>query len=226
MGDIWFITGTDTGVGKTVFTVLLTRYLRSIGVFVRAVKPLCSGGREDAVLLQEAQAGEISLDAVNPWHFRKPIAPVLAARQERRQVSKDAVLDFLRQSARKCDLLLVEGAGGLLSPLGEDYSNRELIVGLRARPWIVCPDQLGAVGRARLVLSALSPAIKRTAQVVLMGQKPADPSARWNAALLGESVSGDRVHTLPHQVWPIAGAGSKVRPSRLNFINPFLQQLR
>ena len=107
MGDIWFITGTDTGVGKTVFTVLLTRYLRSIGVFVRAVKPLCSGGREDAVLLQEAQAGEISLDAVNPWHFRKPIAPVLAARQERRQVSKDAVLDFLRQSARKCDLLLL-----------------------------------------------------------------------------------------------------------------------
>ena len=48
MGEIWFITGTDTGVGKTVFTVLLTRYLRSTGVSVRAVKPLCSGGREDA----------------------------------------------------------------------------------------------------------------------------------------------------------------------------------
>jgi dethiobiotin synthetase len=224
MGEIWFITGTDTGVGKTVFTVCLTRHLRSLGVAVRAVKPLCSGGREDAVLLREAQAGDIPLDDLNPWHFKKPIAPVLAARQERRRVSKDAVIDFLRQSARKCDLLLVEGAGGLLSPLGEDYSNRELITGVRARPWIVCPDRLGAVGQARLVLSALPPAIERRAQVVLVGQKPADPAARWNAALLGEAIGGDRVHTMPHQLWPIAGAGSKVRPPRLNFIDPFVRR--
>ncbi len=226
MGEIWFITGTNTGVGKTVFTVLLTRHLRSIGIAVRAVKPLCSGGREDAVLLREAQEGDIPLDAVNPWHFKRSLAPVLAARAERRHVAKRQVLDFLRESARKCDLLLVEGAGGLLSPLGEDYSNRELIVGLRARPWIVCPDQLGAVGQARLVLAALPPVNEHRAQVVLMGQKPADPSARWNAALLGETIGGDRVHTLPHQVWPIAGAGSKVRPPRLNFIDRFLRQLR
>ena len=224
MGEIWFITGTDTGVGKTVFTVLLTRYLRSTGVSVRAVKPLCSGGRADAMQLVASQNGEIPLDDVNPWHFKRSLAPVLAARAERSCVTKDQVIDFLRQSARKCDLLLVEGAGGLLSPLGEDYSNRELITGVRARPWIVCPDRLGAVGQARLVLAALPPAIERRAQVVLVGQKPADPSARWNAALLGETIGGDRVHTLPHQVWPIAGASSKVRPPRLTFIDRFVRR--
>ena len=76
---IYFIIGTDTGVGKTVFTALLTRRLREKEVRVAALKPLCSGGREDARVLRAASGHVLSLDEINPWHFRAPLAPLLAA---------------------------------------------------------------------------------------------------------------------------------------------------
>ena len=199
MSAIWFITGTDTGVGKTVFTAALTRHLRQRGVDVRAVKPACSGGREDALALHDAQDGTVPLDAINPWHYRKPIAPILAARVVGQPLRKAAMLEFLRASARMCDLLLVEGAGGLLSPMGEGFDARDLIVALKARPWIVCPNRLGAVGQSRLVLESLSPAIRKRAQVVLVDSPRAarDASSRSNHALLAEWVGGDRLHRFP-----------------------------
>src|ERR1017187_5696129 len=79
----FFITGTDTGVGKTVLTALLTRNLRERGVNEAALKPICSGGRDDARELCAASSGVLTLDQVNPWHFRAPMAPLLAARRER-----------------------------------------------------------------------------------------------------------------------------------------------
>ena len=196
---IWFITGTDTGVGKTVFTAALTRHLLQLGVAVRAVKPVCSGGREDARALFDAQGGTVPLDVINPWHFRKPIAPILAARAEGRPVEQAQMLAFLRASSQSCDLLLVEGAGGLLSPMGEGFDARDLIVALKARPWIVCPNRLGAVGQSRLVLESLSPAVRKRAQVVLVDPAGAsrDASTRSNRALLAEWAAEDRLHRFP-----------------------------
>ena len=77
--QILFITGTDTGVGKTVFAALSTVYLRQNGFRVAALKPLCSGGRDDARVLHAAAGKVLSLDEVNPWYFRAPLAPLLAA---------------------------------------------------------------------------------------------------------------------------------------------------
>ena len=74
-----FITGTDTGVGKTVLTALLAQFLRGRGVSVAALKPVCSGGREDARALRHALGGALTLDEINPWHFRAAVAPALAA---------------------------------------------------------------------------------------------------------------------------------------------------
>ena len=79
---IIFITGTDTGVGKTVLTALLVRFLRERGVKAVALKPICSGDRADARALRAAMDGALSLDEINPWHFRAPVAPLLAARRE------------------------------------------------------------------------------------------------------------------------------------------------
>ena len=80
MKQTLFITGTDTGVGKTVLTALLTRFLRERGVNAAAFKPICSGGRDDACTLHAAMAGALTLAAINPWYFRAAIAPSLAAR--------------------------------------------------------------------------------------------------------------------------------------------------
>ena len=197
MKRVLFVTGSDTGVGKTVVTALLTRQLRAQGRRVAALKPLCSGGREDAVALHAELGGALSLDEINPWHFRAPLAPALAARKERRRVLPAAVLAHVRQAGVCFDVVLVEGAGGLLSPLGVGFNALDLIAALRATPIVVCPNRLGAVNQALLVLAALPPAAARRAHVVLVTPLHPDASVRSNAALLTEHIGRERVHRLP-----------------------------
>src|SRR6185503_8633684 len=127
MTRILFITGTDTGVGKTVLTALLTRYLRQRGLPVAALKPISSGGRSDAYALYRALDGELTLDEINPWHFYAALAPLVSARMERRSVRKQQVVRHVCRVAARFPVVLVEGAGGLLSPLGEKFDSRDLI---------------------------------------------------------------------------------------------------
>src|SRR5271154_45883 len=110
MKQTLFITGTDTGVGKTVLTALLTRFLREHGIHAAALKPVCSGTRADARALHAAMNGTLTLDEINPWHFRAPIAPLLAARKENQRVKLSQVLAHTRAVQKKFDVLLVEGA--------------------------------------------------------------------------------------------------------------------
>ncbi|HEV2435316.1 MAG TPA: dethiobiotin synthase [Verrucomicrobiae bacterium] len=191
------LTGTDTGVGKTVLTALLVRYLRERGVNAVALKPVCSGGRDDARLLHTASGGEPTLDEVNPWHFRAPVAPSLAARRERKRVRLADVLAQVRRMQKRFDVLLVEGAGGLLSPLGEDFNSRDLIESLSATPVVVCPNRLGAVNQVLLTLEALSRDARDKARVVLVSAPRPDASGKTNAGLLAEHFDGKRIFRLP-----------------------------
>jgi dethiobiotin synthetase len=191
-----FITGTDTGVGKTMLTCLLARGLRARGASVAALKPICSGGRADACALRDALEGTLPLDAINPWHFRAPLAPALAQRKEAKRVRRHEVLAHLRRFRQRFDIVLVEGAGGLLSPLGEDFTARELIRALRATPIVVCPNRLGAISQARLAFAALPRAAARRATLVLVAPARPDGSASSNARFLSE-VLARRVHCLP-----------------------------
>ncbi len=193
----FFITGTDTGVGKTVLTALLTRYLRERGVKAVALKPVCSGGRDDARVLHAASKGVLLLDEINPWHFHAPVAPLLAARREQKRVRLAKVLAHLRVMQERFDILLVEGAGGLLSPLGEDFNSRDLIEALPATPVVVCPNRLGAVNQVLLTLEALPPAARRKTRVVLVSPPRPDASLKTNAGVLAEHFDGKRVFHLP-----------------------------
>jgi dethiobiotin synthetase len=195
--SLLFVTGTDTGVGKTVMTSLLTRYLRNRGVNVAALKPISSGDRNDARALREARGNSLPLDEINPWHFRAPLAPLLAARRQRERVTLNKVIRHIRRLRRQFDVLIVEGAGGLLSPLGEGFDARDLIAALRATPIIVCPNRLGAINQTLLVLDALPPDSARQAQVVLISPPRVDGAAQTNRKLLSELVGSNRVHVLP-----------------------------
>lgn len=195
--QILFITGTDTGVGKTVFATLTTVYLRQNRFRVAALKPLCSGGREDARTLHAAAGKVLSLDEVNPWFFRAPLAPVLAARKENKRVKLREVVAHIRRIAKRFEVVVVEGAGGLLSPLGEGFDSRDLIKALNAMPIIVCLNKLGAVNQVRLVLEALPPAIRREARVVLVNPQKPDAASRTNLELLKEYVELERVRVIP-----------------------------
>ena len=197
MKPIYFITGTDTGAGKTVLTSLLARFLSDRNANVAALKPLCSGGREDARALQAALEGTLSLDEINPWHFRTAVAPALAARREGSSVTLKAVLAHLRRIRGAFDVTLVEGAGGLLSPLGQDFNSRDLLVALRARPLIVAPNRLGVVNHLLLTLEALPKKSRAGARVVLMTPARPDVATASNARLLAPFFPPEKVHTLP-----------------------------
>jgi dethiobiotin synthetase len=194
---ILFITGSDTGVGKTVLTALVARHLRQRGISVAALKPLCSGGRGDARALHAALGGALTLDENNPWHFRAPLAPLLAARREGRRVRLGAVLAYVKAIHTRFETILIEGAGGLLSPLGEDFNARDLIASLRATPILVSPNRLGAVNQILLLLNALPRPIAQRAQVVLMEPARPDAASRTNPGLLAEFLGPVALHVLP-----------------------------
>ncbi|MGD0743754.1 MAG: dethiobiotin synthase [Verrucomicrobiota bacterium] len=197
MKQAFFITGTDTGAGKTVLTALLARFLRKRGVNVAALKPICSGGRHDACVLHAALEGALSLDEINPWHFRLPIAPVLAARRERKRVTLANVLAHVRAMQKRFDAVLIEGAGGLLSPLGENFDSRDLLTAARAIPIVACPNRLGAVNQVLLTLQALPKSFRRKARVVLRSPPKPDAATASNATLLAECFDARRIFTLP-----------------------------
>ena len=194
---IFFITGTDTGVGKTVVAVLVTRHLRERGFYVAALKPVCSGSRDDARRLRDAAGRVLLPDDVNPWHFRAPVAPLLAARKERKRVRLREVVAHIGRVAKSFEVLVVEGAGGLLSPLGEDFDSRDLIRALGATPIIVCPNKLGAVNQVRLTVGALPRAAARQAGIVLVNPARPDAASRTNLKLLKEFVDPKRLRLLP-----------------------------
>jgi dethiobiotin synthetase len=189
----FFITGTDTGVGKTVFTVLLLKFLRQEGANAGALKPICSGGRDDAKKILTVMRGTLSLDEINPWHFRAAIAPSLAARREKKTVRLASAVAHIRAMQKRFDILLVEGAGGLLSPLGENFNSRDLMVALDAMPFIVAPNRLGVVNNVLLTLEALPKKLRAKARVVLMPQPKPDISAKFNADLIAESFDAKRI---------------------------------
>ncbi len=192
-----FITGTDTGVGKTVLTALLAQFLRGRGVSVAALKPVCSGGREDAMALRHALGGSLTLDEINPWHFRAAVAPALAARREKKTVELGSVLAHIRATRKKFAVTLVEGAGGLLSPLGEDFDARDLISALRALPVIVASNKLGAVNHVRLTLEALPKRLRARTKVVLVCPPEPDSATASNAELLQSCLARGELFKLP-----------------------------
>jgi dethiobiotin synthase len=193
---VFFVTGTDTGVGKTVLTVLLTEFARRCGRRIATLKPLCSGSRADAQRIHRALDGALSLNQINPWHFGAPIAPSAAAHAEKKTVTLANVRQHLRNVQAGFDLVLVEGAGGLLSPLGVDFNARHLISAWKATPIVVAVNKLGVVNHLLLTLEALSPTARNRARIVLMAPLRPDPSTALNPRTLA-NLTHQPVFRLP-----------------------------
>ncbi|MEI8291587.1 MAG: dethiobiotin synthase [Verrucomicrobiota bacterium] len=197
MPPAFFITGTDTGVGKTVLTALLARYLKARRVGVAAFKPVCSGGRADARALHAALGGALTLAEINPWHFHATLAPTLAAAREKKTVALVQVLGHIRAHQENFAVTLVEGAGGLLSPLGKNFHSRDLIRALPATPIIVAVNKLGAVNHLLLTLEALPRDFRAKAKIVLMSPAKSDAATASNAKLLAEFFQAKKIFRLP-----------------------------
>jgi dethiobiotin synthetase len=204
-GRIVFVTGTDTGVGKTLLTGMLVVGLRQAGVSGLAIKPFCSGGLGDVRLLGALQNDELSAAELNPFYYPEPVAPLVSARRHRRWVALDEVVEYIRGMARRCSVLVVEGSGGLLVPLGEGYAVAEVIAALGCETLVVARNQLGTVNHTLLTCDRLiggpdgaAAGRGRLLGVALMGRGRADVSCADNAALLRESLASAPVVEVPY----------------------------
>jgi dethiobiotin synthetase len=188
-----FVVGTDTGVGKTRVAAAIARQLAASGVRVGVYKPAASGCpcvgeilvSEDATELWEAAGKPLALEAVCPQRFAAPLAPHLAARAEIREIDARLLRTGLSAWAGHCDIVVVEGAGGFMSPLGDDEYVADLAADFGYPLVVVAPNRIGVVNQTlqTLIAAAVYRDGIEVAGVVLNHVRPndgSDPSVATN----------------------------------------------
>ena len=190
-----FVTGTDTGVGKTVVSCAIVAALRARGLRVGVYKPIETGctlrdGRrvgEDCERLAAAAGNVQAAGSVASYLLREPAAPLVAARAERLTIDTSRLVQDYADIAERYDYVLVEGAGGLLVPITEGFSYRELARALELPVLCVVASRLGCISHARLTMEAVAAAALPLAGYVINQMQPAASLAdRTNADVLRE----------------------------------------
>jgi dethiobiotin synthetase len=162
----FFITGTDTGVGKTYVTKLMIEALRSEGRAAAGFKPISCGDREDAQILAAASGG-LPVDDVNPLHFNSAVAPHVAALLENKRIDPANLIASYQDFAGKHEIVLAEGAGGWEVPITENYFISDLAKDLGLPVILVAANRLGALNHILLTLRAIETKGLRCAGIIL-----------------------------------------------------------
>lgn len=163
MTRAFFVTGTDTEIGKTAITAALTHLAAQSGLRAAAIKPLAAGqdcvdGRwvnEDVLRLRAASNMDLRDDEVGPLQLRTPCAPHIAARLEGRTISRDSLLAAVRGVAARADIAFVEGVGGFRVPLVPGWDTADLAVDLGLPVVLVVGLRLGCINHALLTAQAI-----------------------------------------------------------------------
>ena len=181
-----FITGTDTGVGKTYVACAIIRVLRERGTRVGAYKPAVTGSRpgpngpiwDDVTRLQAALGGEVSPERICPQRFHAPLAPPVAARQEGNVVDAALLRRGIEWWNDQADVVIVEGVGGLLSPLTETETVADVARDFGFPLIVVARLSLGTINHTLLTLEAARNRRLHVAGIVLNQTVAADPDDR------------------------------------------------
>lgn len=155
-----FITGTDTGVGKTFFTCALARLLHESGYRVGVMKPAETGCStsdgeffpDDAVRLKQASACELPLEKICPYRLPEPLAPSVAADRHGVRIDFDRLMELYDEIASSHDVTLIEGAGGLMVPLLPAYTYADFARVLKLPVIVIAANRLGAINHLLLTL--------------------------------------------------------------------------
>ncbi len=184
-----FVTGTDTGVGKTSFTVWLLERLRAEGIRAAGYKPICCGDREDAELLLAASTPGLTIDEINPVWLKMPAAPLTAALAEKRTLDLDVLRDGFAKLSARVDFVAVEGVGGWIVPITADYFSSDLAADLRLPVLVVAHNKLGCLNHILLTVCGIAEAELKCAGVVLndLGTE-GDLASQTNADILRRCV--------------------------------------
>ena len=217
MGRGIFITGTDTGVGKTLVTCGLAALLRESGRRVGVMKPAETGCKkedgalfpQDASFLKEASGCEEPLETICPYRLAEPLAPSMAAERDGVRIDIDKLQAVYNNISRRHDITLVEGAGGLLVPLLPSYTYADLAKFLKLPVIVVAANRLGVINHLLLTLEHAScRGLSVLGYVLNLLESQPSLAAETNAEALFSLTAVPCLGEIPYQSAPPTQRGS------------------
>jgi len=221
----FFVTGTDTGVGKTLFSAALLHALAGLGVRAVGMKPVAAGAEckdgvcinDDVALLRAASTLAAPPELVNPYLFREPIAPHIAAQRKGVAIGIPRIAAALDELAKNADLVVVEGAGGFRVPLGPRTDMADLVVRLDLPLILVVGMRLGCLNHALLTAEAIAARGLRLAAWVANRIDPDMLAYEENLATLAARLPAPLLAEFPHLPEADPGAAARlIAPRRLH----------
>lgn len=199
---VLFVTGTDTHVGKTFVTCQLVSYMRSLGHRCFAIKPFCSGAPDDVLALQKVnQTGDHpeSLN-INPYYFEDPLSPYACCLKDSLPFpSLNEATAFVRKAQTFTDILIVEGAGGLHTPIAPQFLLSDLIYTVSDAVLLVVDDKLGCLNHTLLTYNALKNHFKPNELSICITQSiPHSSKNSLNHKILSALYTPETIGFLPN----------------------------
>ena len=201
-----YVTGTDTGIGKTLASCALLHALRGHGLRAVGMKPVASGcelvdgewRNADALALQAAGGAGIAYADINPFALEHPLAPELAAREAGVEVALEPILAAHARLAQQADALIVEGVGGWAAPLSASLMQADLVRALQVPVLLVVGLRLGCLNHALLSARAIAQDGLHLAGWIASHVDPAMERVDDNIAMLRERMPATCWGVLPH----------------------------
>ena len=202
-----FVTGTDTGVGKTWVSVALIAYLQRQGLQVAGMKPVASGckatpfGLQNDDALQLAKQADVNLpyNIINPYAFEPAIAPHIAAQEVGIEIKLAVIADCYREIKRQADAVVVEGAGGLLVPINYEHTMADIALKLNLEVVLVVAIRLGCINHALLTVQAIEAAGLKLKGWIANHPDGAPARADTIIATLKHHIKAPCLGVMPHQ---------------------------
>lgn len=224
-----FVTGTDTGVGKTVVAAGIAAAMRARSIHVGVMKPLHTGCRivkgklrpDDSLLLARAAASDDPVELITPFMFREPAAPYAAAKKHHLVINTGKITDGFNELCRRHDYVIVEGIGGVLVPVTGNCYVADLIKNLKIPALLVTRPDLGSINHTMLSISCLkTKKIHLSGIVISKCTKGRGSFAEKTFQDTIETLSGIPVlGTIPY----ITGFNNRHFSNALNLPDPFLK---
>lgn len=215
----YFVTGTDTGVGKTFVCCALLHRFALAGASTIGMKPVAAGldadgCNEDVALLRCASSMAAAPELANPFSFKNAVAPHLAAAEENREIRFAPIHQALDALRRQADVIVVEGVGGFRVPLGPEGDSADLAQTLALPVILVVGLRLGCLNHALLTVEAIQTRGLKLAGWVANSIDPAMPKREENIATLQEQIAAPLLGVLDFQMPPdaVQAAGNLLLP--------------
>lgn len=193
-----FVTGTDTGVGKTLVAGALLHRLHERHARVVGMKAVSAGGDEDVLALLEASSIEVPRALCNPYALAAPVSPHIAAQRDGVTLALPRIVDALAALRRQADAVVVEGAGGFRVPLGPSLDGADLAVALALPVVLVVGLRLGCLNHAVLTADAVRSRGLRLAGWVANRIDPDMPEQEANLAWLRDTLGAPCLGDIPY----------------------------